>query len=278
MKKPYSLNGALDIVGLTDTGKVREHNEDAMAFDTDLGFVILADGMGGYSAGEVASSIAVEEVCKVLGDVVATTPLHERSPSMPWPTSHTLMRSAVELANSAVYSTALRNVRYNGMGTTLVVGLFYDNKLLLAHVGDSRAYRFRDGELMQLTRDHSILQEQIAAGLITPEAASQSSFRNLVTRAVGTEPEVLAEIQEYQTLPQDIYLFCSDGLTNMLEHARLTEILATHKPGQVLPVCELVDAANTAGGTDNVSVVLVRVLHDYRTSRSWLARFFGLFY
>lgn len=278
MKKPYSLNGALDIVGLTDTGKVRKHNEDAMAFDTDLGYVILADGMGGYSAGEVASSIAVEEVCKVLGDVVATTPLYARSPGMPWPTSHTLMRSAVELANAAVYSTALRNIRYSGMGTTLLVGLFYDNKLLLAHVGDSRAYRFRDGELLQLTRDHSILQEQISAGLITPEEASQSSFRNLVTRAVGTEPEVLAELQEYQTLPGDVYLFCSDGLTNMLEHANIAAILASQKSGQVLPVCELVDAANAAGGTDNISVALVRVLHGYRTSRCWLARFFGLFY
>lgn len=278
MKKPYSLKGALDIVGLTDPGRVRERNEDAIAFDADLGFVILADGMGGYNAGEVASSIAVEEVGKVLSDVVASTPLHARSPSMPWPTSHTLMRSAVELANAAVYGAALRHVRYAGMGTTLVTGLFYDNKLLLAHVGDSRAYRFRDGEILQLTRDHSILQEQISAGLITPEEASESSYRNLVTRAVGTEPEVLAELQEYQTLPGDIYLFCSDGLSGMLDRAVLKNVLAKHKPGQILPVCELIDAANAAGGEDNISVILVRVMHDYRTSSCWLARFLGLFY
>lgn len=272
MKRTYSLKKALEMAGLTDPGQVRARNEDAIAFDPDMGFVVLADGMGGYNAGDVASGIAVEEVSKVLRDVIVGTPLHAQSPNMPWPTSYTLMRSAVELANAVIYSAAMRNVRYSGMGTTLVVGLFYDNRLLLAHVGDSRAYRFRNGVLEQLTRDHSILQEQISAGLVTPEEASQSDYKNLVTRAVGVEQTILVELQEYPVEVGDVYLFCSDGLTGMLSHQTMADILRDTTHGLLSPVCELIAEANEAGGADNISVVLTRIQRDYRVPRNWFTR------
>lgn len=276
MKSINNLRGALDMAGLSDPGLVRPHNEDALSFDADLGFVVLADGMGGYNAGEVASCVAVEEVTKVLRSVIANTPLHAKSPTMPWPTSYTLLRSAVELANAMIYSMSKRSPRYAGMGTTLVVGQFYDNRLLLAHVGDSRAYRFRNGVLLQLTRDHSIVQEQIAAGLITQEEANASELQNLVTRAVGIEPDILVELQEYRTLPGDVYLFCSDGLSGMLRHQDMTNILSEQNHSLLRPTCQLIDQANEAGGHDNISVVLVRVLHDYRANRNWFLRLLSL--
>lgn len=270
-----SLRDALEMSGLTDTGRMREHNEDAISFDADLGFAILADGMGGYNAGEVASGIAVEEVSRALREVVAGTPLSAAEPGTVWPLSHRILRQAVEQANAVVHAISRRDARFSGMGTTLVAGLFYDNRLLLAHVGDSRCYRWRNGRLEQLTRDHSLVQEQVDAGLLHPDEAQESQYKNLVTRAVGVEPDVLVELQEYPAVPGDIYLFCSDGLSDMLDGASIEEILSDNEQGLMSAACSLVEQANEAGGLDNISVLLVRVRRDYRASRGLLNRLAG---
>lgn len=275
MGKKTTLHEALELVGLTDTGLLREHNEDAIGFDNDLGFVILADGMGGYNAGEVASSIAIEEISRGLSDVISGTPLHAPQGETPWPMAHHILRNAIDMANAVIYTTARRDPRFAGMGTTLATGLFYDNRLLLAHVGDSRVYRYRDGVLAQLTRDHSLVQEQLDAGLIQPEEADESEFRNLVTRALGVESSVLAEMQEFHTLPNDLYLFCSDGLTDMLGTASIAAILAEQGNGLMSVACSLIEQANAAGGRDNISVILARVKKSFRANTSVLSRLAG---
>jgi len=266
------LREALEMAGLTDTGRMREHNEDAISFDADLGFAILADGMGGYNAGEVASGIAVEEVARALREAIAGTPLHAEETGTVWPQSHRILRQAIEQANASVHATSLRDARFAGMGTTLVAGVFYDNRLLLAHVGDSRCYRWRAGQTTQLTRDHSLVQEQIDAGLLAPEEAQASEYKNLVTRAIGVEAGVLVELQEYQVQTGDLFLFCSDGLSDMLDAATISEILSDNTQGLMNVACSLIEHANEAGGLDNISVLLVRVRRDYHANPSLLQR------
>ncbi len=266
------LRDALEVVGLTDTGRMRDHNEDAISFDADLGFVILADGMGGYNAGEVASGIAVEEVARGLREAISGTPLHAEQPGTVWPQSHRILRDAVEMANSVVHATSLRDARFSGMGTTLVAGVFYDNRIVLAHVGDSRCYRWRDGQMEQLTRDHSLVQEQVDAGLLQPEEAQASLYKNLVTRAVGVEASMLAEVQDYPVQVNDLFLLCSDGLSDMLDDATISEILSDNTQGLMAVACSLIEHANEAGGLDNISVLLVRIRRDFRIGRGLLQR------
>jgi len=167
------------------------------------------------------------------------------------------MDICVDNANRAIFNAANTNPQYAGMGTTLVVAVFRDDRLMLGHVGDSRCYRLRAGRLQQITRDHSLLQEQIDAGLITLEQAAFSANKNLVTRAVGVEDTVLLEIHPHDILPGDLYLLCSDGLSDMLDDTRILQVLLAHDS---LPACTqaLIAAANDAGGKDNISVVLVR--------------------
>lgn len=273
MIKNKTLSSALAMCGLSDTGLMRTRNEDAIYFDQDLGYVILADGMGGYNAGDVASQMAVTEISKVLNEVIASTTLHAKSPNMPWPTSYTLLRTVADLANSKIYSLAQKEIRYNNMGTTLIIGLFYDNRVLIAHVGDSRVYRYRNGELLQLTRDHSIVQEQISAGLITEEEAEHAEYKNLLTRALGSEAEVIVELQEFSVQTDDIYLFCSDGLSGLLQKQDIIDVLHKHQNVLTTACKTLVDHANQAGGIDNISVVLTHITADFRANRSWWARF-----
>lgn len=270
-----SLRDALEMVGLTDTGRMRDHNEDAISFDADLGVAILADGMGGYNAGEVASGIAVEEVARSLRDAIAGTPLHAEETGTVWPQAHRILRDAVEMANLVVHATSLRDARFSGMGTTLVAGIFYDNRVLLAHVGDSRCYRWRGGKFEQLTRDHSLVQEQIDAGLLAPEEAQASEYKNLVTRAIGVEAGVLVELQEYPAQADDLFLFCSDGLSDMLGAATMAEILSDNTQGLMSVACALIEQANEAGGLDNISVLLVRIRRDFRVNRGLLQRLAG---
>jgi protein phosphatase len=167
------------------------------------------------------------------------------------------MDICVDNANRAIFNAANSNPQYAGMGTTLVVALFRDNRLLVGHVGDSRAYRLRGGRLQQITRDHSLLQEQIDAGLITPEQAAFSANKNLVTRAVGVEDTVLLETHQHDVQPGDVYLLCSDGLSDMLDDDTIAQILQAQAPLDA--ACKaLIEAANDAGGKDNISVILVR--------------------
>ncbi|WP_255991502.1 Stp1/IreP family PP2C-type Ser/Thr phosphatase [Chitinolyticbacter albus] len=251
------LSRLLRIEGATDPGMVREHNEDAIGFDPALGFAVLADGMGGYLAGEVASGMAIEMTLHVVRGALQSHPAHQLVEGVPY--GHVVLEDAIQQANSAIYGTALSQPQCSGMGTTLVAALFYDNRVLVAHVGDSRLYCLRDDVLTQLTRDHSFLQEQIDSGLITQEEARHSHHRNLVTRAVGIDPLAEVELTEHVAEVGDLYLLCSDGLTDMIDDDVIASILLTMRNNLPLAAQQLVLAANDAGGRDNVSVLLVEV-------------------
>ena len=243
---------SLEFFSVTDTGKARRNNEDAVALDEAVGLAVLADGMGGYNAGEVASQMACARVREVLG---------RRSRELAAGANDAEVKSAlldaVELANREVFDAANETPEYAGMGTTLVVALFRGERLWLGHIGDSRAYRLRGDTFEQLTRDHSLLQEQIDAGLISPEQAAYSMHKNLVTRAVGVDELVDLEIHPHIVEPGDVLLMCSDGLSDMLTDEQIAHLLrasdSLEGAGRLL-----VQAANAAGGRDNIAVVLVR--------------------
>lgn len=243
---------APNFYGLTDVGRVRTNNEDTFTFIEELGVLVLADGMGGYNAGEVASGMAVAFVSTELARWLVEAQ-HRLSPAH---ISHGI-RWCVDRANQSIVNTASNNQQYYGMGTTLVVGVFHDDCLILGHVGDSRCYRLRAGELTQLTRDHSLLQEQIDAGFLTVEQAATAPGKNLLTRALGAEGPIQVEINEYDVLDGDLYLMCSDGLTDMLSDDLIRTTLQIH---EFLPdmAAELVKRANLAGGRDNIAVLLAR--------------------
>jgi protein phosphatase len=183
-----------------------------------------------------------------------------------------LLREVIARANVSIYQSANSQPQYAGMGTTLVAALFCDNKLTVAHIGDSRCYRFRDGVLEQITRDHSLLQEQIDSGLLSREAARRSQNKNLVTRALGIEPEVEAEIHTYDARAGDIYLICSDGLNDMVGDDDIELTLGELGGNLPLAAGQLVQMANDAGGRDNVSVILIRVKKAFPADAGWLAK------
>ncbi len=236
----------------TDTGRSRSNNEDSVAVDAGCGLVVLADGMGGYNAGEVASGMATTHILEEMKRWLSQTASAASDGEV-----RRAMTLCVDAANRAIHQAANADARHAGMGTTLVTGVFREARLLLGHVGDSRAYRLRDGALRQITRDHSLLQEQIDAGLITAEQAASAANKNLVTRAVGVEPEVQLELHGHDVAAGDVYLFCSDGLTDMVDDSTLQELMLG---GKSLEACgaTLIDAANQAGGRDNISVILVK--------------------
>src|ERR1700742_1278354 len=214
-----SLKGRLRFVGLTDTGKVREHNEDTIASDADVGLLVLADGMGGYNAGEVASGIAVKTIVNLVKESVLREDLRadDRESGMSRPTI--ILRDAIHRANKIIYQTARSQPQCEGMGTTVVSALFFDNKIAVAHVGDSRLYRLRHDKFEQVTMDHSLLQELVDRGFYSAEEAQRAANKNYVTRALGVEPNVEVEIQEVPVQKGDVYVLCSDGLSDMVEDA-----------------------------------------------------------
>jgi PPM family protein phosphatase len=253
----------LEFFSATDTGRARSNNEDSVAVDDATSLVVLADGMGGYNAGEVASGMATSFIRSELGRW-----LSEASETATDTDVRRAMDICVDNANRAIFNAANSNPQYAGMGTTLVVAVFRDARLLMGHVGDSRAYRLRAGRLSQITHDHSLLQEQIDSGLITPEQAAFSANKNLVTRAVGVEDTVLLETHLHDVLPGDTYLLCSDGLSDMLDDESIAQLLGS---AETLPEAAnaLIDAANDAGGKDNISVILARVRGSAAGARSW---------
>ncbi len=236
----------------TDTGRVRTNNEDSIALDESCGVAVLADGMGGYAAGEVASGMACDFIKSELGRW-----LHEASANASDGDVKRAMDICVDNANRAIFGAANSNPTYAGMGTTLVLAVFRSGRLLMGHIGDSRGYRLRDGQLQQITKDHSLLQEQIDAGILTPEQAQYAANKNLVTRALGVEDLVLMETHLHDIQSGDIYLMCSDGLSDMLRDQQIADVMSAHTS---LPEMgeALVAAANEAGGRDNIAVVLVR--------------------
>lgn len=235
---------------MTDPGRVRAQNEDALAYSPEHGYAILADGMGGYNAGEVASGTAVAVMVDILDEKLAAG--HE-SPRH-------LLADAVQSANAEVFRSALSRPEYQGMGTTLVAAMFKRGRLLVAHVGDSRLYRLRGGMLVRMTNDHSVVQEQLNAGMLDAQAAALSPDRHLLTRALGVEPQVSADIAEHPVQRDDLYLLCSDGLTDMLADPEIAALLVSQGQGLEAACRQLVQTANERGGHDNISVLLVRVL------------------
>jgi len=254
----------IEMHAAVDPGRSRSNNEDSVALDAEVSLAVLADGMGGYNAGEVASTMATDFIQTELARWLREAGSHATDAEV-----RRAMDICVDNANRAIFNAANTTPQYAGMGTTLVVAVFRDNRLMLGHVGDSRGYRLRGGRLQQITRDHSLLQEQIDAGLITPEQAAFSANKNLVTRAVGVEDTVLLETHQHEVLPGDLYLLCSDGLSDMLDDTSIAQVLQAH---DVLEsrVQALIDAANDAGGKDNISVVLARAAGEtYAPARSW---------
>jgi protein phosphatase len=247
----------------TDSGRVRDHNEDVVLVNGSVGLAVLADGMGGYNAGEVAARVAVDVVAEGAIQAVEDArsngkSLTEADPAIGLSRAGLVLRDQILRANEAVFEAALNDPEYEGMGTTIVATLLTGRRLVVAHVGDSRCYRLRNGVLMALTRDHSLLQEQIDCGEWAEDAAKNFPHKNLVTRALGAERYVQVDIAGHVVEPDDLYLLCSDGLTDMLDPPEMAALLKgngdlEHK------VTSLVQAANEAGGRDNISAVLIGV-------------------
>ncbi len=271
------LKGKFRCVGASDTGRVREHNEDTIGTDGDIGLVVLADGMGGYKAGEVASGIAVRTVLTLVKDAVDREDLSLSDEVNGLSRPGILLRDAIQRANKVIYQTARTQANCEGMGTTVVAGLFFDDKLTIAHVGDSRMYRCRDGKLEQVTQDHSLLQELVSRGFYTPEEAQRAAAKNYVTRALGVEPTVDVEITEMPALKDDVYLLCSDGLSDMVEDDDIQLTINTFGANLETVAKQLVLLGNDNGGRDNISVVLVRVLDAFPAQRGVIDRIRRLF-
>lgn len=267
------LTGVLEVARLSDVGQRRDHNEDAIASDIEIGLLVLADGMGGYKAGEVASEIAILTMLAELKETMAQLDPGQVDPVNGMQAESLLLMDAAAKANASIFSVSESQPQCAGMGTTLVTALFTNNKVLVGHIGDSRMYRLRGDRFEQLTEDHSLLQEQLSSGLITPEQAKLSNNKNLVTRAVGIDPEVELEVHEHDVEVGDIYLLCSDGLPDLVEDAEIHAVLSGWSSNLEMAARQLVQMANDNGGKDNISVILAKVLKPFAAEHSWYDNF-----
>ena len=263
----------LDVASLSHPGMVRTHNEDAVFADGEAGLAVHADGMGGYSAGEVASGIAVNVISQgMLQELNSGRELSKVDIASGLTHAALLLQQQIALANKGIYEAAQQRPECAGMGTTLVATVFFENRVSIGHIGDSRCYRLRADKFEQLTHDHSLLQEQIDSGMLTPEQAKYSLNKNLVTRALGIEAVVPADIAEYRVEAEDVYVLCSDGLTDMVDAEVVREIVAAQRRDLAEAAAELIDIANQNGGRDNVSVVVIRVPAEFLPTGGWLQR------
>ena len=272
-----SLKGKILLHGQTDVGSLRDHNEDAIGCDENIGLAVLADGMGGHRGGEMASAITVSTILEYILDKSKNMKSGETDDETGYSAESILVHEAVNLANLNVYNSSQANAQYRGMGTTVVVVLFYDNRFTVAHVGDSRLYRLRDGELEQITRDHSLMQELIDRGFYTPEQARNSLNKNLVTRAVGIDSDVQIDIQEDIAMVDDIYLLCSDGVSDMIEDHLIRSTIIENSDDLEKAASEIIRLSNEHGGKDNISALLARPIKAFPAKNSLFSRFFDLF-
>jgi len=242
--------------GLTDIGRKRNHNEDSFLIDDELQLYVVADGMGGHAGGGTASRMAVETIDRELRSsrlskdnpflksaVLQESPLPE------------IIRNAVERACVSIFNAAQDDPRLAGMGTTVIAMIIHDNQAFFAHVGDSRAYLIRANTIQQISEDHSLVNEQIKAGMITPEEAKHSRYKNIITRSVGFEEEVQVDVMGLIAEPGDVFVLCSDGLANMVEDDEIREVVV-NTSFENAPQ-KLIDLANERGGDDNITVILV---------------------
>jgi serine/threonine protein phosphatase PrpC len=234
--------------GRTDVGVIRSGNEDSYLMVPDRGIFVVADGMGGHAAGEVASDMAVHYVARELDSLrgLSDEQVAER------------MRGAIRTANGAIFQRTLTEHDKRGMGTTVTALTLYESRFLIGQVGDSRAYLLRDNKLSQLTKDHSYVQEQVDAGYLTPEQARTHPYSNVITRCVGANSDVMPDIYVGSVRPRDVFLLASDGLTGMLEDYQLAELLSPERMPEA-EVDSLIAEANRHGGLDNITAVIVRI-------------------
>jgi serine/threonine protein phosphatase PrpC len=241
---------------VTDVGRKRDHNEDSFLCNDELRLYAVADGMGGHLGGERASRMAVEIVEREMIQARARGLSPDEGP----PAVGSALRDITLLAARAIYEAAHADAQHAGMGTTLTTAAFHNQHLTLCHVGDSRAYVYRDGRARQLTEDHSWIQEQVRAGLLSPDDAMVSRFRNIITRSVGFEPSVEPDVITVPVEAGDCYLLCSDGLSNYLSTEEIGAVLTNRFYGDAGPA--LVEMANDRGGDDNVTCVVIYVANE----------------
>jgi serine/threonine protein phosphatase PrpC len=263
----------------TDVGRKRSGNEDSFCVAQDLGLFVVADGMGGHAAGEMASRLAVETIRewmrKYLRDESTTLikqPLTGGSDQANW------LLSSIHLANRKIFDAARGRTEYAGMGTTLVAVLAMGDRVALAHVGDSRIYRVRNDQIVQLSKDHSFIQQQLERGILSAGEAHDSQYRHLITRALGLKESVEVDLAAHDLLAGDLLLLCSDGLSDLLEDEEMLAAVREHGD-DLEKICQvLIDRANSKGGDDNITVLLIQAREGQRAGRrrlSWLRRMFG---
>lgn len=245
--------------GASDIGRRRQLNEDALLIDEKLGLFIVADGMGGHNAGEVASRLAVEAVAKFVRrsgrDQEGTWP-EELDPALSFNANR--LRAAIRLANRSVWGEADNRQEYTGMGTTIVAALIEGDTITYASAGDSRAYRIRDGQLLQMTVDDSWVQSAVDEGLIDPAEAESHPMRNIITKAIGAKEEIDTEVKEESLRTGDTYLLCTDGLHGLVSEDRILRTVLEAQDDLERAVHDLIAAANEEGGRDNITLLLVR--------------------
>lgn len=272
-----SLRKKFAHVELTDVGRVREHNEDDIGADPDIGLWVLADGMGGYNAGEVASGIAVKTIIDLVTEACRREDRNAVEPATGYMRQTIVLRDAILRANKIIHQTAQSQAQCEGMGTTLVACLFYDDRVSIAHVGDSRVYRMRGNRFEQITMDHSLLQELVDRGFYSQEEAQRSTNRNYVTRALGVEASVEVEVQEMDVEKGDYFLMCSDGLPDMVEDEDIHLTINTFNTSIQTIGEQLIKLSNDNGGRDNVSIVIVRVADAFPAKAGILGKFRNMF-
>ena len=250
---------AVEIAGLSDVGRLRKRNEDAIDWDARLGVAMVADGMGGSQGGDVAAVTALRCIKADLRHALADGERHgarARSRQV----RAALVVELVRRANQSVRKCAAADQRLNGMGTTLVLALLGPDYLTAAHVGDSRLYRLQGSRLQRLTEDHSMVQEMVERGQMNARQAAASRHRNVITRALGIAREVTVDVAHHDVVPGDLFMLCTDGLTNMVAEDEIAAVLGAHAHDLDAAARSAVSLANARGGRDNVSVVLLRIL------------------
>jgi len=263
------------MVAKTDVGIKRDHNEDCVAAVPTQGFAILADGMGGYNAGEVASGMAIDIVTQTLEDKLLEMPRAQINDQTGFTGESMLVRQSIEMANESIYTAAQNKPEYAGMGTTVLVAAFYGDHITAAHVGDSRMYRLRDQTLSHVTEDHSLVHEQVRRGLLTANDARNSRIKNLVTRALGIDSGVEPDLVEDMVRANDLYLMCSDGLTDVVSDEEIGQVLRDSRSKLKKAAKQLIDMANNAGGPDNISVILIKVTQQAEEKSGFFSRLFS---
>ncbi len=273
-----NLRNKFNSVEVTDTGKVRDHNEDAIGSNMETGLLVLADGMGGYNAGEVASGIAVKTLLDLIPQACANEARHETEVESGLMRQTIVLRDAIARANKIIHQAAQSHANCQGMGTTIVACLFFDNRVSIAHVGDSRLYRVRNNRLEQMTMDHSLLQELVQRGFYSQEEAQRSTNKNYVTRALGVESGVQVEVAEASVEPGDLYLLCSDGLPDMVDDEDIHLTISTFSANLDTAGKQLVQLSNDQGGKDNISIILTHVLEPFPAKTGLLGLLKKLFH